>query len=163
MRYSRGMRLFFALSLLACGATRTELPSATSSPGAETPSAKCLAVAGARRERKPDEPAKITVKHVLVKYAGSKRADASVTRTREQACLRAEEARKKLEEGASFADVVKEYSEEPGAATREGTLGAITRAEVAAPFADAAFELHVGEASYVVETEFGFHVIVRTE
>ena len=98
-----------------------------------------------------------------MKYAGAKKAPATVTRTREQACLRAEEARSKLEQGMSFADVVGAYSEEPGAATRAGSLGPIERSTVVPPFADAAFELKAGEASHVVETDFGFHVILRTE
>ena len=103
------------------------------------------------------------MKHVLVKYGGAKGAPATITRTREQACLRAEEALTKLEEGTSFADVVAAYSDESGAATREGTLGAIERADVAPPFADAAFDLKVREVSEVVETPFGFHVILRVE
>ncbi len=103
------------------------------------------------------------MKHLLVKWSGAKRAPATITRTREEACLRAMEARTKLEKGASFGDVVKEYSDEEGAATREGMLGAIHRAESPPAFADAAFELHVGDVSYVVETDFGFHVIMRTE
>src|SRR4051794_36292034 len=70
----------------------------------------CLAIAGAKRARRPDEPAKITAQHILVKYAGAKKAAANITRTREQACLRAEEARAKLEQGMSFADVVSAYS-----------------------------------------------------
>ena len=103
------------------------------------------------------------MKHALVKYAGAKRAAPTVTRTREEACLRALEARSKLQQGASFTDVVKEYSEEPGAATREGSLGSIERSQMVPPFADAAFELARGEVSQVVETDFGFHVILRTE
>ena len=75
----------------------------------------------------------------------------------------AREAREKLEQGASFADVVATYSEEPGAATREGSIGSVQRSDVVPAFADAAFELGRGEVSHVVETDFGFHVIMRTE
>lgn len=151
--------------LVGCGAAgrATGEPSASVPSGADTPADKCFAIADAKRERRPDEPAKVVAKHVLVKYAGAKRAPESVTRSRAEACLRAQEARSKLEAGASFADVVKAYSEEPGAATREGSLGAISRSDVAPPFADAAFELRVGEVSHVVETDFGFHVVMRTE
>lgn len=129
----------------------------------ETPAARCLAIAAAARGRRPDEPAKITAKHVLVKHAGARNAPALVTRSREDACLRAQEARAQLESGASFAEVVTRYSEEPGAASREGSIGVIGRSDVVPSFADAAFELRPGEVSHVVESPFGFHVIVRTE
>ena len=162
MSYDRGMRVLVLVAMFSCGAPPKPDAAAPTS-GGDSPAARCLATAGAKRERKPDEPAKVTVKHILVKYAGSKRADASITRTREDACLRALEARAKLEQGTSFGDVVKSYSDEAGAASREGMLGAVSRSEVAPPFADAAFELHVGDVSYVVESEFGFHVIMRTE
>ena len=56
-----------------------------------------------------------------------------------------------------------EYSDEPGAASREGLIGPIKRKDVVAPFADAAFELKANEVSHVVETESGFHVILRTQ
>jgi parvulin-like peptidyl-prolyl isomerase len=100
---------------------------------------------------------------VLVKYAGAKNAPDTITRTREQACLRAEEALSKLKEGSSFADVVAHYSDESGAETREGSIGSIERDNVAPSFADAAFELKMKEVSQVVETPFGFHVIFRVE
>lgn len=149
----------------ACGGATPPPPDAggAAAGGAETAGARCLAIAAAKRERKADEPARITAKHILVKYAGAKKAAPSVTRTREEACLRALEAREKLQGGTSFADAVASYSEEPGAATREGTLGTIQRSDVVPAFADAAFELGRGEVSHVVETEFGFHVIQRSE
>jgi hypothetical protein len=150
--------------LFACGGGSPPPASpAGKSGGGEGPADNCLAIAGAKRERKPDEPAKITAKHILVKYAGAKKAAPSVTRTREEACLRALEAREKLQQGMSFADAVTSYSEEPGAATREGTLGSIQRTDVVPPFADAAFELGRGDVSHVVETDYGFHIIMRTE
>jgi peptidyl-prolyl cis-trans isomerase NIMA-interacting 1 len=133
-------------------------------PGIDKAAAEvCLATAGASRARFSGEPATVTVKHVLVKYKGSKNADPKITRSREAACLRAVEARDKVRGGADFAEVVREYSDEPGAATREGSIGAVERKDVLKPFADAAFELAAAQLSDVVETEFGFHVILRTQ
>jgi len=146
---------------VAKGASSPSSPSAAA--GGDTPAARCLAIAGASRAKRADEPAKVGVQHVLVKYAGAKKAPDTVTRSREEACLRAEEARSKLETGTSFDEIVKTYSEEPGAASRRGSIGAISRTDVVPPFADAAFELRPGEVSHVVETAFGFHVILRTE
>jgi hypothetical protein len=151
-----------ALSALGCGGASSS-PAASAASGSQSAGERCLAEADAKHERKASEPARVTAKHVLVRYSGAKRAPSTVTRTREQACLRAEEALAKLHEGVPFAEVVRLYSEESGAETREGSIGAIERSDVAAPFADAAFELSIGEVSQVVETPFGFHVILRVE
>jgi parvulin-like peptidyl-prolyl isomerase len=56
---------------------------------------------------------------------------------------------------------VKSYSD-AGEATG-GSLGTVGKDELEPTFAGAAFSLGVGELSHVVETERGFHVIVRTE
>jgi parvulin-like peptidyl-prolyl isomerase len=160
-----GHTLWCFLLVVACGGA-SKNPAAVDESATsvlDTPETRCLAVARATRERKSDEPTKITVKHVLVQFAGAKNARADIKRSRGDACLRALEARTQLHNGESFADVVAHYSDEPGAATREGSIGSITRKDVAAPFADAAFELGRGEVSHVVETDFGFHVILRTE
>lgn len=125
--------------------------------------ALCFATANAKRAKFSGEPPKVTVKHILIKYTGAKSADPSVTRTREEACMRALEVREKLVGGAEFDDMVKEYSEEAGAASRNGSIGSVERKDLAKPFADAAFELGLNQGSDVVETEFGFHLIMRTE
>ena len=137
------------------------LPPSEAAPG--SPAAQCLALANAKRETGKAEPEKISVKHVLVKYSGAERADDSISRTREAACMRAMEARDALRDGAEFGDIVKDYSEEPGATKRGGALPSIKRADVIAQFADAAFSLDVNQLSDVVETPYGFHVILRTE
>lgn len=129
----------------------------------QSPAEKCLAIAGAKIERKADEPAKIGVRHVVVKYKGAKNSPDSITRSREEACLRAMEARDKIQAGTDFDAIVNEYSDEPGAAGRRGSLGTVERGELAPPFADAAFELSVQQMSDVVETDRGFHLILRTE
>jgi len=125
--------------------------------------ALCFTTANAKRAKFSGEPPKVTVKHILVKYAGAKNADGAITRSREEACLRALEARDKMVGGADFDDMVKEYSDEAGAASRNGSIGSVERKDVAKPFADAAFELSMNQMSDVVETEFGFHLIMRTQ
>lgn len=161
----RALSLAIAAALLAgCGSpppaktSADEVPIKTTSAGEA-----CVASAATKREKRANEPETITAKHVLVRWSGAKNADASVKRTREEACLRAAEARDKVRGGAEWDDVVKEYSEEAGASTRGGTLGSITRKDVLAPFGDAAFELDVNQMSDVVETDRGFHIILRSQ
>jgi hypothetical protein len=142
-------------------------PSAASSASAKAPDKavveQCFAAARASRARFSGEPAKVGARHVLVKYKGAKNAEASVTRTREEACLRAMDARDQARSGVDFADVVKQYSDEAGADSRHGSIGVVTRQDLARPFADALFELSVNQLSDIVETDSGFHVILRTE
>lgn len=152
------------LAALACGGSTNKPPVSDGADSPlETPESRCLALAAGTRQQKRNEPEKITVKHVLVSFAGAKNARPEIKRTRGDACLRALEARAQLQGGESFAKVVESYSDERGAATREGSVGSVTRKELSAPFADAAFELDRGEASHVVETEFGYHIILRVE
>jgi peptidyl-prolyl cis-trans isomerase NIMA-interacting 1 len=153
--------LLFALALTpACGA---QAPSPRTAAAKQDPGEACLKLAGAKRERRAGEPARVAVKHILIKHAFAKKADGAIKRSREEACLRAIEARDKIRAGAELGAVVREYSEEAGAASREGSIGSVERGDLAPPFADAAFELEVNQLSDVVETEFGFHVILRTE
>lgn len=109
------------------------------------------------------EPEVVAAQHVLVAYKGAKRAPKGITRSKDEAKKRAEEALAKARKGDDFSEVVKAYSDEPGAAERLGSLGKFKRDVMAKPFADAAFKLKVGEISDVVETEFGFHVIKRNQ
>jgi len=156
--------LLTAAFALSCGGAKaTQNPDESADSELKTPETRCIAIARGARERQRNEPDKIIVKHVLVKFAGAKNASKDITRTRGDACLRALDARRELQNGEPFADVVAHYSDEAGAASREGSVGPITRKDVAAPFADAAFELRPNEVSHVVETEFGYHIIMRTE
>jgi hypothetical protein len=154
-----------ALVPLSCGGTKKDAtsPDPSNESGLETSEMRCVALARGARERRRDEPEKITVKHVLVKFAGAKNASPDVHRSRGDACMRALEARSRLQAGEAFAEVVAEYSDDSGASTREGSLGTIKRSDVVPAFADAAFELQPNEVSHVVETEFGYHIILRTE
>jgi NIMA-interacting peptidyl-prolyl cis-trans isomerase 1 len=166
-RYRRVLALLglaTASVAVACGGAPSggAASPADSSDRGGSAGARCLASAEAKHSRKPSEPSKITAKHILVRYEGAKGAPTAVTRSREDACLRAEEALAKLKGGLSFSDAVTQYSDATGV-RHDGSIGTVERSDVAGSFADAAFELETGEVSQVVETPFGFHVILRVE
>jgi parvulin-like peptidyl-prolyl isomerase len=111
----------------------------------------------------PKEEEKVAASHILVAFKGARSAAPTVTRTKEQGKKRAEEALKKAKAGGDFAALAKQYSDDPGSGPRGGDLGSFTRKSMVQPFSDAAFALKPGEVSAVVETDFGFHVIKRTQ
>jgi hypothetical protein len=117
----------------------------------------------ASAERPTAGPRSIAASHILVMHVGSLGAPPTITRSKEEARARAEEALVRAKAGEDFGKLVREYSDEPGAAAREGRLGRFTREDMIAPFASAAFRLQPGELSGIVETQYGFHVILRTE
>ena len=101
-------------------------------------------------------------KHILVAYKGSKRAAPEITRSKDEAKARAAEVVDKIKKGTKFDDLVKDYSDEPGAAARQGNLGRFRKGTMDPAFQAAVEKLKVDEASDVVESPFGFHVILRT-
>ena len=99
----------------------------------------------------------------LVAYRGAERAPSGVTRSKADAKARAADVDAKAKAGEDFSALVDEYSDDPGAKDRQGSLGKFTRDKMDKAFSDAAFALRVGEVSDVVETKFGFHVIKRNQ
>jgi protein-disulfide isomerase len=107
------------------------------------------------------EAPQFSVSHLLVQYQGAKRAPAGITRTKAEARARAQEALRVAKSGVAFEQVVSRFSDEPGAAQRGGNLGTFKRGMMVAAFQAAVEATAPGNLSGVVETEFGFHVLLR--
>lgn len=109
------------------------------------------------------EPKQIGARHVLIQWLGSERAGKSVLRTKDQALAVAEDVLKRARAGADVGRLAVEYSDEPNAGMRGGSLGRFGKGQMVPAFEQAAFKLKVGEISGIVESPFGFHIIQRTE
>lgn len=69
------------------------------------------------------------------------------------------EVKAKLEGGADFTEVAKEFSTEPAAQETGGELGWFTTDEMLKEFSDAALALEVNTISDPVKSQYGFHII----
>ena len=81
--------------------------------------------------------------------------EATVAAARE----RLEELKRQIDGGASFGELAREHSEDPGSARQGGSLGAISRGVMDAAFEDAVFKLALDEVSDPVRSAFGLHLI----
>ncbi len=109
------------------------------------------------------EPTKISARHVLIQWMGVDRAGKSVLRTREQALVLAQEVLRRAKGGEDVGRLAVEYSDEPNAGARGGSLGRFGKGQMVGAFDAVAFKLKVAQISDIVETPFGYHIIQRTE
>ena len=98
-------------------------------------------------------------RHILLTVpAGAPAADKEAVRVKAAALL--EQVRKNP---ASFAEVAKAQSQDPGSAANGGDLDFFARGAMVKPFEDVVYALPKGGISDLVETEFGFHIIQLTD
>jgi parvulin-like peptidyl-prolyl isomerase len=153
--------LLIALGIAASGCADLTAPSSSGGPAAE-PTATAPTVSGtALQARAPSGPTQVHAAHILIAYQGAMRSHA--TRSKEEAKKLAEQLLTRAKGGADFAQLARDFSDDPSAKSRGGDLGKFTRVQMTKKFSDAAFALGVGQLSDVVETELGFHIIKRLE
>ena len=101
----------------------------------------------------------IRASHILLMYAGSERSTA--TRTKQEALEQIRRIKQQLDGGGDFAKLASEQSDCPSGRSG-GDLGNFGRGQMVPEFEQAAFALEVGGSSDVIETPFGYHLILRT-
>jgi peptidyl-prolyl cis-trans isomerase C len=69
------------------------------------------------------------------------------------------EIQERLQQGESFMELAKEFSEDPGSKDKGGDLGYFGKGHMVPEFEDAAFSTAVDQVSSPVKTQYGFHII----
>ncbi|MFB6285476.1 MAG: tetratricopeptide repeat protein [Candidatus Bipolaricaulia bacterium] len=95
----------------------------------------------------------IHARHILIELPQDA-SDAQVQSAQRQIA----QIQKRLEEGADFAEMARQYSDGPSA-SKGGDLGWFGKGQMVKPFQKAAFKLEKGEISDPVRTKFGLHLI----
>ncbi|WP_083006733.1 peptidylprolyl isomerase [Halomonas sp. GT] len=93
----------------------------------------------------------VRARHVLVEL--------TPTRNEDQARARAEQARQRLQQGADFASVAREFSDDRGSAMNGGELGWVRPGQTVPAFEEAMGSLSTNQLSEPVRSQFGYHVI----
>jgi peptidyl-prolyl cis-trans isomerase D len=97
--------------------------------------------------------------HILITAAkDAPEAEKKAARAKAEELLKAVKAKP-----ASFAEVARKNSQDPGSAVKGGDLDFFGRGAMVKPFEDAAFSLKKSEISDLVESEFGYHIIQLTD
>lgn len=93
--------------------------------------------------------------HILIAVA-AQAPDAE----KQAAKARAEQVLQQVRQSpAKFAELAKQYSQDPGSAAKGGDLGLFGHGMMVKPFDEAVFQLKPGEISGLVQSDFGFHII----
>lgn len=101
-------------------------------------------------------PAQFKAAHIL------KKVQCACEREQQRQALAA--LRNRIQAGEDFAAIAQAESDDKGSAKKGGDLGGWRQAsDFVAPFAAALTKLKPGELSEIVETEFGFHLIKKSE
>lgn len=103
------------------------------------------------------KPEQVKASHILISVPEN-----ATEEQKKEAKKKAEGILKDLKKGANFEEVAKEKSDCPSK-KNGGDLGFFPKGRMVKPFEDAAFSLKPGVLSDLVETQFGYHIILVKE
>ncbi|MEC9281175.1 MAG: SurA N-terminal domain-containing protein [Bdellovibrionota bacterium] len=107
-------------------------------------------------EKNPDDyktDEQVKARHILLKTEDKSASE-------KQALLKEMQEIKKTLTPENFAEVAKEKSEDPGSARNGGDLGYFGKGQMVPAFEKVAFANGVGQISDIVESDFGYHIIL---
>lgn len=113
-----------------------------------------------RRGAQQEGEVQVTASHILICYSGALRCEGPQL-TKDEALQRAQEIFEQAN-ASNFADLAREFSTD-GAAASGGDLGTFGPGAMVESFEGPVFEANVGEIVGPVETEFGYHIIYKTD
>jgi peptidyl-prolyl cis-trans isomerase C len=97
---------------------------------------------------------RVRARHILIAPGSNDEADVR------DALVEAQDLIRQLNEGADFAELALEFSDDTGSAEQGGDLGFFPRGRMVEPFEDAAFALELNAFTQeAVASPFGFHII----
>ncbi len=108
----------------------------------------------AQRSSLYNMPEQVRARHILLSLGAEASAEEAAA-----VALRANEILTQIREGADFAALASELSEDSGSKINGGDLGFFARGQMVKAFEDAAFSLEPGTVSEPVKTEYGYHII----
>ncbi len=114
-----------------------------------------------KRGAERDGAQEVSAKHILICYLGAKNCD-SPEYTKEKAKVKADELYKQAS-AANFPDLAKLNSTDLGSKESGGDLGYFQKGMMTKSFEDAVFAAKVGQIIGPIETEFGYHIIYKTD
>lgn len=91
------------------------------------------------------------VRHILI--------SANEIRTEKATKARIHDVYKKLDNGADFAELAKEYSDDPGSAASGGELGWVNPGDMVPAFDQTMSEIEPGKISQPFKSKFGWHIL----
>ena len=107
----------------------------------------------------------ISCKHILIApKTTDSMSDAEKKKAEEAALKTAKEVIKKLNDGAKFDDLAKEYSDDDSNKDKGGDLGYFNKGDMVTEFETAAYALKLNKYTTTpVKTKFGYHIILKVD
>ncbi len=102
------------------------------------------------------QPERVAASHILIRPNSSSDDDRATAESRLEGIAQ------EITDGKDFGELAAQHSECPSGKQNGGNLGWFSRGMMVPEFEQAAFDMAVGEISDIIETQFGFHIIMKT-